>query len=231
MNQRRMILLCYLGGKKMKVFTLYGISKSGKTTTAEHVIKELRNRGYSVGSVKNIHADKFAIDKEGSNTHRHKQAGSQLVTARGRKETDILFQETLPMDVVLSFYHHDFVVLEGNSSIKVPNIITAHNLEEIDERMNDLAIAVAGKISNTMIEYRGIPVINGITDVIRLVDLIEEKVPHYGQTESAGTVSINGKEAPLSACAQSIVKNLIKDTNPELEGDEEIEIIIKLKRS
>ena len=39
----------------MKVFSVIGISKSGKTTTIENIIKELRKRNYSVGSVKEIH--------------------------------------------------------------------------------------------------------------------------------------------------------------------------------
>ena len=75
----------------MKVISICGISDSGKTTTAEHIIKELRRRGYSVGSVKEIHYDQFKMDTEGSNTDRHRRAGSQLVTARGKYETDILF--------------------------------------------------------------------------------------------------------------------------------------------
>ena len=36
-------------------------------------------------------------------------AGSQLVTARGMYETDILFQEKLDMDEILKFYNHDYV--------------------------------------------------------------------------------------------------------------------------
>ena len=36
-----------------------------------------------MGSVKNIHFEQFTLDMEGSNTWRHKQAGSELVVARG----------------------------------------------------------------------------------------------------------------------------------------------------
>ena len=87
----------------MKVFSVVGITQSGKTTTIENIIKELRGRGYSVGSVKEIHFEEFAIDTEGTNTFRHKEAGSQLVTARGNYETDMLFQEKLHIDRLLSF--------------------------------------------------------------------------------------------------------------------------------
>ena len=160
----------------MKVFSVVGITQSGKTTTIENIIKELRRRRYSVGSVKEIHFEQFAIDTEGSNTYRHKEAGSQLVTARGYYETDILFQEQLSVDEILKFYEHDFVVLEGVTDANVPKIITAHNEKEVLERLDDLVFAISGKISNTLDELEGLPIINTMENVERLVDLIEEKV-------------------------------------------------------
>ena len=48
----------------MKVFSVVGVTKSGKTTTIEQIIKEFIRRGYSVGSVKEIHFEQFAIDKK-----------------------------------------------------------------------------------------------------------------------------------------------------------------------
>lgn len=160
----------------MKVFSVVGITQTGKTTTIENIIKELRRRRYSVGSVKEIHFEQFAIDTEGTNTYRHREAGSQLITARGYHETDILFPGKLNIDEILRFYDHDFVVLEGVDDANVPKIISAHNEEEVSERLDDLVFAISGKISNTMDEYKGIPVINSIENVERLVDLIEEKV-------------------------------------------------------
>ncbi|HSH35467.1 molybdopterin-guanine dinucleotide biosynthesis protein B [Schnuerera sp.] len=160
----------------MKVFSVVGITESGKTTTIENIIKELRRRRYSVGSVKEIHFEQFAIDTEGSNTYRHKEAGSQLVTARGYYETDILFQEKLSIDNILKFYDHDFVVLEGVTDANVPKIITAHNEKEVLERLDDMVFAISGKLSNTLEEFEDLPVINTINNVERLVDLIEEKV-------------------------------------------------------
>ena len=159
----------------MKVIMLKGISKTGKTTTAERIIAELRRRGYTVGSVKDIHNESFAIDTEGTNTHRHKMAGSELVTARGRSETDIMFPYMLPIDQILDYYTQDYVVLEGDSGANCPIILTAREEAELDERMNDRVIAVSGVISERMTEYCGLPVINGLAETERLVDLIEAK--------------------------------------------------------
>ncbi len=160
----------------MKVFSVFGITKSGKTTTIENIIRELRRRNYSVGSVKEIHFEAFRIDQEGTNTDRHKKAGSQLVTARGEYETDILYQNKLSMNEILKAYDHDFVVLEGVEDINAPKIITAHNIEEIEARLDETVIAISGIVSNHMDSYKGIPVMNSKTDIVKLVDYIEGKV-------------------------------------------------------
>lgn len=160
----------------MKVFSVTGFTQSGKTTTIERIIAELRRRGYSVGSVKEIHFEDFKIDKEGTNTYRHKQAGSQLVTALGYYETDILFQEKLPIEKVLEHYDYDYVVLEGVADGNYPMILTAHNEQELDERWNPYVFCISGRISRDTAEYRGIPTIDATTDIASLVDLIELKV-------------------------------------------------------
>ncbi len=160
----------------MRVFSVFGITQSGKTTTIENIIRELRKRRYSVGSVKEIHFEQFAIDQEGTNTHRHRAAGSQLVTARGYKETDVLYQRMLSVEEILRFYHHDFVVLEGVTDCNVPKIVTAHNTNEVDERIDDTVFAISGRIANELTEYKGIPVISAVQNIEMLVNLIEQKV-------------------------------------------------------
>lgn len=168
----------------MKVFSIFGISNSGKTATVEAVAAELRRRNYTVGSVKDIHYENFAIDKEGTNTFRHKTAGSQMVTARGLYETDVLIPRRMNIEEILKFYHHDFVILEGANDFLGPGIISAHSIEEIDERIRDTVFAVTGRISNTLEEYKGLPVINALKDASKLVDLIEKEVPEWtGQQE------------------------------------------------
>ncbi|SHK23276.1 molybdopterin-guanine dinucleotide biosynthesis protein B [Paramaledivibacter caminithermalis] len=160
----------------MKVFSVFGYTGSGKTTTIENIIKELKKRRYSVGSVKEIHYEDFAIDTVGTNTHRHKMAGSELVTARGYYETDILFPEKISMEKLLSFYDQDYVVLEGVTDYNLPKILSAKNIEEIEERIDESVFAISGRISNEIDSYKGIPVINSMDNIDKLVDMIEEKV-------------------------------------------------------
>jgi len=163
----------------MKALSVCGISKSGKTTTVEEIIRELTARGYRVGSVKEIHFEAFSIDPDPqSNTRRHRAAGARLVCARGINETDILFEEMLPAAKILEFYERDYdwVVMEGVSDICVPTIVTAHGEDDLAEKWSDMAFCVSGRISAQIDDYRGFPAIDATTDIKRLVDLIELKV-------------------------------------------------------
>jgi hypothetical protein len=50
---------------------------------------------------------------------------------------------------------------------------------EIDERRWDKVIAVTGRIAGRLQEYQGLPVINALTEVVRLTDLIEQTVSFW----------------------------------------------------
>lgn len=161
----------------MKALSVIGTSNSGKTTTVEAILKELKSRGYSTGSVKEIHFKEFRIDTPGSDTDRHLKAGAAVVTARGLRETDILFNHSLPIEDIIRFYTQDYLILEGVRDAQVPKIITAHNVQEVEERLDDSVFAIAGVISNGMDEYKGLPVFNSLENAGVLVDCIEKIVP------------------------------------------------------
>lgn len=161
----------------MKVLSVIGISGSGKTSTVEQIIRGLVKRRYSVGSVKDIHFEAFAMDTPGTNTHRHREAGAELVTARGLKETDILFPAKLPMEKILEFYNHDWVVLEGVREINAPKIVCGHDQQGIDKLLGQDTLAIAGVFSNSGCrEYKGVPVFNALTQQEELLALVEERV-------------------------------------------------------
>lgn len=158
----------------MRVFSVIGYSGSGKTTTIEKIIPELRRRGYSVASVKEIHSPGFTLDTAGSNTHRHRMSGAQVVVARGPGETGIMFGEKLAIKDILAFFNHDFAVLEGVTDFDCPRIFCARSREELQGRNDPLVFAISGVIANTMSgEYAGIPIFNSLAETGRLVDLLE----------------------------------------------------------
>jgi len=64
-----------------EVLLIVGYKKVGKTTLIEKLIPELASRGYRVGTVKHHHSDfPVAVDTEGTDTWRHRQAGAASVT-------------------------------------------------------------------------------------------------------------------------------------------------------
>ena len=162
----------------MKVFSLVGYSDSGKTATAECVIRELTKRGYSVGSVKEIHNETFAMDSNPtSDTKRHRDAGAALVVARGLSETDALYPTKLDMRQILALFGgYDYVVCEGVRDYPLPTIMTASKVEDFAPKWSDLTFCVSGRIADSITEYGSFPAISAYPDASALVDLIEEKV-------------------------------------------------------
>ncbi|NLL43030.1 MAG: molybdopterin-guanine dinucleotide biosynthesis protein B [Firmicutes bacterium] len=159
----------------MKVIAVIGTSNSGKTTVCEVIIRGLRERGFSVGSVKEIHSPDFALDPDpAEDTGRHRASGSQLITARAFQETDVLYQDKLSVEKILAHYDQDFVILEGVADYKGPRIITAHSIEEVQERLDEKVIALSGVLANSGQEKLfGLPVFNAMKDPKALVDFVE----------------------------------------------------------
>ena len=165
----------------MKVVNIQGRKKTGKTTTVTNIISELVRRGYSVGSVKGIHIDGFTMDSDSADTGKHKKAGADPVTARCHDDTNIMFGRRMNLREILRHYDNDWVVIESHVDLNCPNVVTGLTGEypgegrdkSLAEQVNDLTVACSGVVANELDEFRGVPVVNSLTDIARLVDLIE----------------------------------------------------------
>ncbi len=105
----------------MKVFSVCGFTSTGKTTTVEGIIKELKKRNYSVGSIKDIHFEGFKIDKEGSNSYKHRMAGAEWLRLEGfMKQIYFFLGNWTIWDT--DFYDVDYLVIEGMSDANIPHI-------------------------------------------------------------------------------------------------------------
>ncbi len=162
----------------MKIVTINGITKSGKTTTVEAIIRELKRRKYSVGSIKDIHFENFAMDEEGTNTHRHHQAGADMVIAKGIYETDVLIYKALDIERIFDFFDHDWLVCEGVEHANIPKIVTGRSEADIELKIDDITIAISGVYGNDFKEYSTIRVFHFEKDITSLVDYLEKVVPH-----------------------------------------------------
>lgn len=162
----------------MKIITIVGIRKSGKTSTVTALIEAIRRRGKKVGTCKTVFCPTFSMDKSTSNTMRHRRAGSELVCARAKFETTFLYPEALPLSKVLESYKGcDYVLLEGDYFAPVPRIVCAHLEEDALLRMNTRTLAFAGRISEKPEIELPLPRFNALTDADALLNYIDQKIP------------------------------------------------------
>jgi molybdopterin-guanine dinucleotide biosynthesis protein MobB len=64
-----------------RILTVAGLKKSGKTTVVAALIRELRARGFRVGSVKTFRHHPLNLDRSGADTRRHAEAGAEFTVA------------------------------------------------------------------------------------------------------------------------------------------------------
>ncbi|HPR42432.1 MAG TPA: molybdopterin-guanine dinucleotide biosynthesis protein B [Candidatus Methanofastidiosa archaeon] len=222
----------------MKVFGVYGFKNSGKTAVVTSIIRELRRRGYKVAAIKHISYADFTIDVPGRDTDLFSKAGARSIGVISEKETSIIYKEKKQLMEMISFFHSDYLVLEGFRQALVPKILTAKNKEELEKDFRKEVFAISGLVANEITEYKGKKAIS-IGNIEKLVDIIEEKtfekIPELnckgcGQTceemlysivDGEKTIDdcltikkdirivIEGKELPMNAFVQNIIRNSI----------------------
>lgn len=99
------------------VFGITGWKNSGKTTLTERLVTELTRRGYRIATVKHAHHD-FDIDKEGTDSFRHRAAGAREVAIVSGQRWALMHEltgETEPkLDMILvRLSPCDLVLVEG----------------------------------------------------------------------------------------------------------------------
>lgn len=161
----------------MKIITIVGIRKSGKTSTVTALIEAIRRRGRSVGTCKTVFCPTFSIDKPGSNTARHLRAGAQLVASRGKRETALIRPQAQPLSELLAAYAGlDYALLEGDYLAPVARLVAAHSAEDALPRTNTLTLGYVGRVSERPEVALPLPRFNALTDADALLDFIDANV-------------------------------------------------------
>lgn len=99
------------------VFGIAGWKNSGKTTLTERLVAALVARGYRVSTVKHAHHG-FDIDREGTDSLRHRQAGAGEVAIVSSRRWALMHElrgedePPLP-DIVARLAPCDLIVVEG----------------------------------------------------------------------------------------------------------------------
>ncbi|MBP1889034.1 molybdopterin-guanine dinucleotide biosynthesis protein B [Clostridium moniliforme] len=90
-------------------------SNVGKTTLIEGLIKELKLKGYSVGTIKHD-AHEFEIDKKGKDTYRHRMAGADTIIISSKKRMAMIkeLEYEIPLEKLIAMMEDkDFIIVEG----------------------------------------------------------------------------------------------------------------------
>lgn len=217
----------------MKLVMVKGVHNTGKTTTVLGVIRELKKRGHTVGSIKDIHFAGYNPDEKGTDTYLHKEAGSEIVTGIGRDKGAMIFDKKIDMKDILPNYSQDYIVLEGDPGVKCPNIVTGASVADFNERKDENTIGFSGILGNEIKEYEGLPVFSNknTRDIEKIVDLFESEAKDMKVAgEREVSLTFDGKEVELVPFVEDIIKGALIGIVKELKGYEDgAEVVIKLK--
>lgn len=122
-------------------------SNVGKTTLIVGIIKELKSRGFSVGTIKH-HSHKLDLDKKGKDTYKHREAGAEEICITSEGRTAIFIERELDLEEVVSLFEHkDFIIVEGykNSNLKKIEVYNSKLSTKIITKKENL-ICVASDI-------------------------------------------------------------------------------------
>ena len=154
------------------VISLVGKSGVGKTTALERIIREIKRRGYRVGTVKHdTHG--FEMDKPGKDSWRHAQAGSDAVVVAGPRKMALIRKTDgeMPLeDIVELMGDVDLVITEGYKRGNKPKIEVSRL-----ERGTEL-LCQPDELIGVMADYPvDVPVpVLGLEDAAGVVDLLEQ---------------------------------------------------------
>lgn len=154
---------------RVPVISVVGKSGVGKTTALEQVIRELKQRGYKVGTVKHdTHG--FEIDRPGKDSWRHAQAGSDAVAISGPGKMALIrrLDHEMSLDEVVGLMGDvDLVITEGY------------------KRGNKLKIEITRRECGTDLLCEPEELIGIMTDYP-----VDMQVPQFGLHDAAGVVDL-----------------------------------------
>lgn len=162
---------------KQRVFGITGWKNSGKTTLTERLVAELIARGYAVSTVKHAHHG-FDLDREGSDSFRHRAAGAGEVAIVSGHRWALMHElgdekEPSLEDIIARMARCDLILVEGYKQDPHPKIEVRRR--DTGDRP-PLAGAFAGIVAiaaDHVVEGTELPVF-GLDDIAAIADFVEE---------------------------------------------------------
>ena len=158
-----------------KIIGITGWKDVGKTYYASLIIKLLVKKGYQVGSIKHAHHD-FDIDKPGTDSFKHREAGSNQViissSKRWAKITENNNANEKSLDELIKELHNvEIVVVEGFKKDNHPKIeILTKGLNNRNKATKNIIAIVSNDLKdNTTPVFKE-------NDIENLVEFIIKKI-------------------------------------------------------
>ena len=158
-----------------KIIGITGWKDVGKTYYASLIIKLLVKRGYQVGSIKHAHHD-FDIDKPGTDSFKHREAGSnQVIISSSKKKKKITENknenEKSLDELIQELQNVDVIVVEGFKKDNHPKIeILSKDLKNRNKETKNVIAIVSDDLKDTIT-----PVYKE-NDIENLVEFIIKKI-------------------------------------------------------
>jgi len=164
---------------KHRVFGITGWKNNGKTTMTVNLVRELTKRGYKLATVKHAHHE-FDIDKEGTDSWRHRKAGAGEVAIVSSRRWAIIHEmgvseDELPLDAILSKLSPcDLVLVEGYKSESHAKLEVRRKEGKAGEDLSAIDPNIVAIASDVPPSASNLPIF-GIDDIAKIADFIE----HY----------------------------------------------------
>lgn len=158
-----------------RVLGITGWKNSGKTTLTERLVAELTRRGLKISTIKHAHHS-FDIDKEGTDSYRHRQAGAAEVAIVSGNRWALMHElrgEDEPRldDILARLAPCDLVLIEGYKREGHPKIET-RRLDAKDTTPltagdnNIVAVAADHAVSGETVPVFDLDDVSGIADFV-----------------------------------------------------------------
>ncbi|MCL2115859.1 MAG: molybdopterin-guanine dinucleotide biosynthesis protein B [Methanobrevibacter sp.] len=217
------------------------------------IIKELKKRDFKVATIKHSH-HKMEMDKENTDTWKHKEAGSETVVGIGNRTffniaKDLSLERILLLIKIIE--EPDFVVIEGFKNYKYCKISTSKELEdEFTIKTVDALHIDENEVKSLvdMIEKSSYDIIDTLTtnecgyvDGESIGKAIVSNEISYAPDDVDVYLSINEKVIGLNYFVNNFIKNSVVGMLKSLKtkeygikknnGFEKIELIINNKKN
>jgi molybdopterin-guanine dinucleotide biosynthesis protein B len=162
-----------------RVFGITGWKNSGKTTLTERLVAELTRRGRRVATVKHAHHD-FDIDKEGTDSFRHRQAGAGEVAIVSNRRWALMHElhdeEEPPLASILARLSPcDLVLVEGYKRESHPKIEARRREAKNREPLSAGDPHIVAVAADHAQPHEALPVFD-LDDIPAVADFVEQTI-------------------------------------------------------